>query len=206
METERDGEGHVAASAETGDGEVVHVDAELVGVFCQVEEGFDAVFDAHREGVLGSKTVVDADYYGADLGDDGVTPAGIITRIADGEAAAVEVDDDGVFLAGSASSPGLRTVEVETEGARVAGEVAGDGAAEGVGWWSRRSETVDHHSYLHEVAPHGCLGVEEPFWAVLGLVFGCEFGFGEGEGAAACGAGGGGWLHFGFESENEEER
>jgi hypothetical protein len=71
----------------------------------QIQDGFHAIFDSGRKGVLRCKAIIDADNDGPYLRYDRIAPTGIIASVPNGKAASVEVDYKGIFLALAAAPP-----------------------------------------------------------------------------------------------------
>ena len=57
VEHERDSEGEVSASGETGESHAVRIETELFGVGGKIYEGVGPVFYSYAEGILGSKSI-----------------------------------------------------------------------------------------------------------------------------------------------------
>lgn len=66
----------------------------------QVEDCVDRVVQGGGEGKFGGAVVVDGDKNGGGLVEDHVGPVAVVGCISEAEATAVEVDDDGVAVAG----------------------------------------------------------------------------------------------------------
>ena len=165
LEQQRHGKGHVPTGGEAGERHAVGVEVVLGRVLGEPEDRVGAVLDGGGEGVLGREPVVDADDDGADLFRDGVGPASIVVGVAEGEAAAMEVDEArvsftaaGVFVLLVA----VRQVEVEIKVALQGRDARRDVDGEGRAARPRRCQLVQKHADAHQAAPGFGLEDEQP--------------------------------------------
>ena len=85
----------------------------------EVEEGVDAVIDGGREGVFGCQTVAHAHEDGGHVADYAGGPVSVVEGCSEAEAAAVEVDNDRVFVAfQDAATVVFRGVKVKRDRSR----------------------------------------------------------------------------------------
>ena len=157
-----DGEGEVGARAEAGEGDLGGVEAEDFVVGGEIEEGVDGVIDGGWEGVLGCQAVAHAHKNGRHVAGYAGGPIPVVEGCSEAEAAAVEIDDDGVLVAfKDAAVVIFWGVEVERNWSRAGRECwnvfdkGGFGRPGG-------SDIVEEHAQAHEEAPCSCLG-EQPF-------------------------------------------
>lgn len=98
LQAEGHGEGEVCAGGETGEDYAGGVEAEVVGVGGQVEEGVYTVVDGGGKGMFWGTTVADGYHNAGSVFEDGAEPIPIIEVAAEDETASVVVDDDGITV------------------------------------------------------------------------------------------------------------
>jgi hypothetical protein len=113
LEAQWDRKGHIASGAETRHCKFVDIKAQLFGVLREIQDSFHAIFHCYWKRMLGCEAIVDAYDNGTDLRYDSSGPACIVAGIAQSETATVEVDNDGIFMVGSALAPRQRAIEVQ---------------------------------------------------------------------------------------------
>lgn len=99
FETERDGEGEVGPCRKAGEGYSANVEAEVVCVGGEVEEGIDGVINGCRKRVLWCKAVGHTNEDAGYVLEDGGCPIAIVEGGTKTESAAVKVDDEWVLVA-----------------------------------------------------------------------------------------------------------
>lgn len=154
VDHERHREGVVASRREAAERDPVRVETQLFRVRGEVDDGVGAVLHAHGEGVLRREAVLDAHDDGLARLHDGLRPARIIRAAAQGEAAAMIVDDDGEALLLRCGLVCGGDVEDELEVAAPVGNAGGDLDHEGGRWWSWFRAVVYGHADSHQPSPY----------------------------------------------------
>ena len=96
LQPQGDGERHVPACAEPGDGDPVRVDAQLRGVVDEVEHRVHPVLDRRGERVLGRTPVMHAAHDRVGVRDDRGCPSRVVLGPTKRKTPAVEVHNDGI--------------------------------------------------------------------------------------------------------------